>query len=237
LGAEDAAQCPFRNPDRASYVTDRDAVEVSTGVIGGRGDNRIARDRQVQWPLVIQRFRDHVPEGLKERVCLHPRLGTRDRPPNREEHHLAKQRGDGKNPNPVSGRWDESWLKEHRKGLHTSVQRRLMMQSRRDPRRLVGWQQVVAGLRLDLHHPAAGVLDLVHVVKVPAGDQLLAPVIQVAAPRPAVIFPQAHQASGGRSDLIFGRIGRDGHTSGSLQSVSDANRALAGQRGHAEEGS
>ena len=35
-----------------------------------------------------------------------------------------------------------------------------MLQARRDPRGLVGWQQVVTGLRLDLHHPTAGVLDL-----------------------------------------------------------------------------
>jgi hypothetical protein len=50
----------------------------------------------------------------------------------------------------------------------------------------------------------------------------------------AAIFSQVHQASSGRLNLIFGRIGRDGHTSGSLQSASDADRALAGDRGHAE---
>ena len=212
VSAEDAAQRSFRDPDRAGHVTERDVAEVSASVIGGRGDNRIARGRQVQRPLVIQRFRDHAPERLEERVCFHPRLGTRDRPPYRVEHHLAKQRGDGDNPDPVPGHRDESWVKEHREGLHAGVQRRLMMQARRDPRRLMGWQQVVAGLRLDLNHPAAGVLDLVHVVKVPAGDQLLAAVIEEAAPGPAAIFPQVHQASGGRLNLIFGRIRRDGHT-------------------------
>ena len=69
-----------------------------------------------------------------------------------------------------------------------------MVQARRDPRGLVGWQQVVAGLRLNLHHPAAGVLDFVHIVKVPASDQLLAAVVHEAAPGPATTFSQVHIA-------------------------------------------
>jgi hypothetical protein len=57
VGAEDTAQRSLRDPDRAGRITDRDVAEVSTGVVGGRSDKRVVRDRQVQWSLVIQRFR------------------------------------------------------------------------------------------------------------------------------------------------------------------------------------
>jgi hypothetical protein len=53
-----------------------------------------------------------------------------------------------------------------------------------------------------LHQPTAGVLDLVHVVKVPARDELLTAVIALAASQPAIMFPQVHQASGGRLNQL-----------------------------------
>jgi hypothetical protein len=94
MGTEDTAQCPFRDPDRACHVGDRDVVTVSTGVVGGRGDHRIGRGWQVQWPLVLQRFPYHIPECLKERVCFqgqlpHPRR-DRSRPDRTRPHHLAR---------------------------------------------------------------------------------------------------------------------------------------------------
>jgi len=63
---------PFPPLHSASLIaprpTDRDAVEVSAGVVGGRADNRIADNRRVQWHLVVQCVRDHI--TLKERVCI-----------------------------------------------------------------------------------------------------------------------------------------------------------------------
>ncbi len=48
-----------------------------------------------------------------------------------------------------------------------------MGQARRDPQGVPGWEQVVGGGGLDLDGALPGVLDLVEVVDVPAGADLL----------------------------------------------------------------
>ena len=55
--------------------------------------------------------------------------------------------------------------------LYVRVHRRLVFQADRDPRRLLRRQQIVRRRCLHLDHTADRVLDLVHVVRVPAGDQ------------------------------------------------------------------
>ena len=55
-----------------------------------------------------------------------------------------------------------------------------MLEAGRDPRRLLRGQQVVGRGGLDLDHAADRVLDLVHLVGVPAGDQPVA-LVEVAA--------------------------------------------------------
>ena len=84
-----------------------------------------------------------------------------------------------------------------------------MLETGRNPRRLLRRQQIVRRGGLDLDDSADRVLDLVHLVAVPAGDQPLA-LIEVApaqCPAAAAKFDYPPGGVAGIAEPIIGRFG------------------------------
>ena len=110
------------------------------------------------------------------------------------------------------GAGHERGIEHHRDGLHIRIHHRLVFQPRRDPGRLLGWQQIVRGVGLDLDDAVQRVLDLMHLVGVPPGDQPVALVEITAAERPPTAAELDDPAGGfGRCGQKSVRWRRDGH--------------------------
>jgi hypothetical protein len=89
------------------------------------------------------------------------------------EQHLADDRGNREYSDPVTGIEAENRVEEHRHGTHAG-QGRAVLDRGGNPDRLLGWQQVAGGERFDLGYTLEGVFELVKIMGMPAGDELLA---------------------------------------------------------------
>jgi hypothetical protein len=80
----------------------------------------------------------------------------------------------------------------------------------RDPRRLLRWKQVMTGARLHLHRPLECILDLMEIVRVPVGHQLVALEGEGTGAH-GIAGAHVHHANAVRFGQIIGHMCRDGH--------------------------
>ena len=174
----------------------RHRLQVLLRVGHRRGHDRVVGRRQAQRRLVIQRLGrpDRRVCGRSRRRPSSP-VRPVDRPPQRVDHHLPDQRRHRQDAGAVAGVGTSSRVEHHRHRPDVGVHRRLVLEAGRDPRRLLRRQQIVRRGRLDLDHAADRVLDLVHLVEVPAGDQPVA-LVEVAAAQRAPAAAQARSRPG-----------------------------------------
>ena len=91
--------------------------------------------------------------------------------------------------------WMSGGVEHHGHGLDVGVHHCLVLQPDGYPRRLLRRKQVVRRVGLHLHQAVQGVLDLMHLVRVPPGDQPVAFIEVAARERAATAAQFDHRAS------------------------------------------
>ena len=171
LGLERAPERAFGDADRRTHGRFVDVGEMFLRVPHDRGDDgyRAGREPQRRFggvePLGGEQ-RERGEEGVGGGVARRPV----DAPPRRVDDHLAHRRGRRQHADAVVVSRHHRRLEEHRHRPDLA-QRRLVGEPGRDPRRLLGREEVARAVGLDLGDALERVQELVQLVRVPDRDE------------------------------------------------------------------
>ncbi len=123
--------------------------------------------------LLIEGLDDQLRQGGEKAIGHRVAGRAPDRPAPGMEDHLPDYWRGSKNAHPIPGLDAEHRIEEHRDGPYPR-QRCAVVDPRGDPNRLLRRQQVAGRGCLDLGHAFEGVFELVKVMGVPTGYDLVA---------------------------------------------------------------
>ena len=207
---ETPAQGTFRQSDMSRDDRDGRRVQVLAGPGHGSCQDRVGGSRKAQRLLVIEELGDE--SAQRDEIRVGDLLGGRptNGPASRVNHHLSQDGGRRQDPDALARGGHHGWREEDRDRPNRTTDCGAMLDPCGYPGRLLRGQQAMRGCGLDLDCPVKGVLDLVQIMGMPCGDQLLALVEEASGRRPAS-STHVHESRLGRQCQIFDRLCRDGH--------------------------